>query len=164
MLEPIIGFSIFILIITFIFYLGNKNRSKEYEDLKEKMSRNTKLFISQTRCSTMTIGLKNNNFLFNKCDIYLTENALAILGYSKSSFIKQLSKPIILTDAIEYYSLKFPYAYVKPMKSIEFNKNIGKLKFGEKKITKTEVVITLKSLGEREVKTIKDVALKNRWK
>lgn len=106
MLEPIIGFSIFFAVISLIIYSGNKSRQKQYDDIKTKLGGRTDLFIEQTKCSTMTWGLKNNNYLFNKCDIYLTDNSIIILGHTKNSIIKQLSTPIILTDKITEVTIK----------------------------------------------------------
>ncbi|MCA6423279.1 MAG: hypothetical protein IM568_10730 [Flavobacterium sp.] len=68
----------------------------------------------------MTFGLKNRDFLFNHCDLYLTKNAIVILGFTKDSFFKQLSLPIILTAEVNEFSNMFPFAYIKKTNKISF--------------------------------------------
>lgn len=111
----------------------------------------------------MTIGLNNRDFLFNRCDLYLTKNAMIILGFSKDSFLKQLSLPIILTTELNEFSNRFPFAYVKKANKISFENNIVKINFGEKGITKTEVILKLNSLNEKEKNKIEQLAEKNCW-
>jgi hypothetical protein len=163
MLEPFIGFSVFIIIIFIIIKLSNKNRENQYQNLIENIKAEIELHIEQTKSSTMTIGLNNRDFLFNRCDLYLTKNAIIILGFSKGSFLKQLSLPIILTSEIDEFSRRFPFAYVKKVNKLNFENNTVKFNFGEKGITKTEVEIKLKSLKEIEISKIKVIAEKNSW-
>jgi hypothetical protein len=163
MLEPIIGFSIFITIMSLIIYNVNRNRQKQYDDIKDKLDGRTNLFIEQTKSSTITWGLNNNNYLFNKCDIYLTNDSLIILGYTKNSILKQLSIPIILTNQIADYSSDFPYAYVKKINSFGYENNLIKIKFGEIGIFKTEVTIKLTKLTEEEKASMIELSKKNSW-
>ena len=163
MFEPLIGFSLFFLAMFLIIKFGNKQRKKQYEELIENIKPETKLYIEQAKSSTMTWGSKNRNFIFNRCDIYLTETAIVILGFTKDSFFKQLSLPIILTKEIEKYSQKFPFYYVKKVNLISFENNIVKIDFGEKDILKTEVKVELKQLSEIEFREIKLFAEKNSW-
>ena len=163
MIEPIIGFSLFFLFVVFMIKTANKNRKKQYEKLIEGIKEETELYIEQTKTSTMTIGLKNRDYLFNCCDLYLVKDALIILGFTKNSLIKQLSLPIILTSEQSKFSNRFPFAYVKPINRINFEENIVKINFGEKGITKTEVVLKLKSLKLEEIIKIRELALKNSW-
>ncbi|MFY7743064.1 MAG: hypothetical protein ACOVQR_10475 [Flavobacterium sp.] len=163
MFEPLIGFSLFFLVMFLIIKFGNRQREKQYEELIENIKPETKLYIYQTKSSTMTWGLKNTNFLFNRCDIYLTETAIIILGFTKDSFFKQLSIPIILTKEIEKYSQKFPLYYVKKVNVISFENNIVKIDFGEKDIFKTEVKLKLPHLSEIDFRKIKLFAEKNNW-
>lgn len=163
MLEPIIGFSLFFFVIFLLRRSSNKNREKLYQKLIKKIKPETKLYIEQTRSSTLTWGLKNSNFLFNRCDIYLTETAIIILGYTKDSFFKELSLPIILTNEIDIYANEFPYCYLKKVNKITFENNIVKIYFGEKGILQTEVTIKLAHLNESELKAIKLIAEKNSW-
>ena len=85
------------------------------------------------------------------------------MGFTKDSFFKQLSLPIILTKEIEKYSQKFPFYYVKKVNLISFENNIVKIDFGEKDILKTEVKVELKQLSEIEFREIKLFAEKNSW-
>ena len=71
MIEPIIGFSLFFLFVVFMIKTANKNRKKQYEKLIEGIKEETELYIEQTKTSTITIGLKNRVYLFNRCDLYL---------------------------------------------------------------------------------------------
>ena len=163
MIQPIIGFSAFILIVYIIIWSANKSRKEQYEKLIENLKAETELFVEQTKSSTMTIGLNNRDFLFNRCDLYLTKNAIIILGFTKDSFFKQLSLPIILTTELYEFSNRFPFAYVKKANKISFENNIVKINFGEKGITKTEVILKLNSLNEREKDKIEQMAKKNCW-
>lgn len=163
MLEPFIGFSVFIIIIFIIIKSSNKNRENQYNDLIENVKTEIELYVEQTKSSTITIGLNNRDFLFNRCDLYLTKNAIIILGFSKGSFLKQLSLPIILTSEINEFSKRFPFAYVKKVNKLNFENNIVEFNFGEKGITKTEIVLKLNSLKEKEITKIKQIAQKNSW-
>lgn len=87
MIQPIIGFSAFILIVYIIIRSANKSREEQYEKLIESLKAETELFVEQTKSSTITSGLNNQDFLFNCCDLYLTKNAMIILGFTKDSFI-----------------------------------------------------------------------------
>jgi hypothetical protein len=163
MIQPIIGFSAFLLIVYIIIRSANKSRKEQYEKLIESLKAETELFVEQTKSSTMTIGLNNRDFLFNRCDLYLTKNAMIILGLTKDSFLKQLSLPIILTTELNEFSNRFPSAYVKKANKISFENNIVKINFGEKGITKTEVILKLNSLNEKEKNKIEQLAEKNCW-
>jgi hypothetical protein len=163
MIEPIIGFFFFSLFVIFIIKTTNKNREKQYLILIEGIKAETKLYVEQSKTSSITIGKKNRDFLFNQCDLYLTTDALIILGFNKDSFFKQLSLPIILTQQQNKFSNRFPFAFVKTINNINFENNIVKINFGEKGITSTEVVLKLKSLNEKEIEKIKEIATKNNW-
>ena len=163
MLEPIIAFSTFFTLIFFIIKSANKKREKQYEILIESFKKETEIYVEQTKSATMTFGLKNRDFLFNHCDLYLTKNAIVILGFTKDSFFKPLSLPIILTAEVNEFSNRFPFAYVKKTNKISFENNIVKINFGEKEITKTEVELKLISLNESEKNKIKQIAEKNCW-
>ena len=119
MIVPIIAFSAFFTLMFFIIKSANKNREKQYETLIESLKPETELYIEQTKSSTMTSGLKNRDFLFNRCDLYLTKNAIVILGFTKDSFLKQLSLPIILTKELNEFSNRFPFAYVKKINKLK---------------------------------------------
>ncbi len=164
MLEPIIGFSLIFLTIALIIKLSNNKRETLYKSIIESLKDETELYVEQTKCSTITSGLKNRDLLFNYCDLYVTKRALIILGFTKGSHFKQLSKPIILTSEINEYSRRFPFAHVKRINDISFENNIAKINYGDKGITQTEVVLKLKSLKEVEIAKIKEVAEKNFWK
>ena len=163
MIVPIIAFSAFFTLMFFIIKSANKNREKQYETLIESLKPETELYIEQTKSSTMTSGLKNRDFLFNRCDLYLTKNAIVILGFTKDSFLKQLSLPIILTKELNEFSNRFPFAYVKKINKLKFENNIIKINFGEIGITKTAVQIKLNSLNEIELTKIKELTEKNCW-
>jgi hypothetical protein len=84
MIEPIIGFSLFFFFVVFMIKTTNKNREKQYEKLIEGIKEETELYIEQTKTSTMTIGLENKDYLFNRCDLYMVKDALIILGFDPS--------------------------------------------------------------------------------
>lgn len=86
MTQPIIGFSAFILIVYIIIRSANKSRKEQNKKLIESLKAETELFVEQTKISMMTIGLNNRDFLFNRCDLYLTKNAMIILGVTKDRF------------------------------------------------------------------------------
>ena len=163
MLVPIVTFSVFFILIFFIIKSSNKNRETQYESLIESLKTETELYVEQTKSATVTMGLNNRDFLFNHCDLYLTKNAIIILGFTKNSLFKQLSLPIILTAELSEFSNRFPFAYVKKTNKISFENNIVKINFGEKGITKTEVVLKFNSLNENEKNKMKQIAQKNSW-
>ena len=163
MLEPIVGFLVFFIVIFIIVKSSNKNRKNQYKNLIESLKAETELYVEQTESSTITIGINNRDFLFNRCDLYLTKNALIILGFTKDSFLKQLSLPIILTSELNEFSNRFPFAYVKKINKLNFENDIVTISFGEKEILKTEVGLNLKSLKKIEIAKIKQIAEKNCW-
>lgn len=163
MIQPIVGFAAFIFVVFIVIRSANKSRKEQYEKLIEGLKTETEFFIEQTKSSTMTIGLNNREFLFNRCDLYLTKNAIIILGFTKDSIFKQLSLPIILTGELNEFSDRFPFAYVKKANKISFEDNIVKINFREKGITKTEVILKLYSLNDNEKNKIEQLAEKNCW-
>jgi len=110
---------IIISTILFLFIYGtkslNKTREHQYEFLIENIENEIDLYCEQIKTFNFTIGLRNTNFLFNHCDLYVTKNAIIILGFKKDSFFKQLSFPIILTHDLSGFSNRFPFAYVKSL-------------------------------------------------
>lgn len=163
MVIPIIIIPFILLVLYFGTKSSNKNKEKQYQNIIESLKAETELYVEQTRSSAMTMGLNNQNFLFNRCDLYLTKNALIVLGFTKDSFFKQLSPPIILTAELNEFSNRFPYTYVKKVNKISFENNIVTIKFGDKGITKTEVVLKLNALNENEKNKIEQIANKNCW-
>jgi hypothetical protein len=57
MLEPFIGFSVFIIILFIIVKSSNKSRENQYQDLIENIKTETEIYVEQTKSSTLTIGL-----------------------------------------------------------------------------------------------------------
>ncbi|KQX08795.1 hypothetical protein [Flavobacterium sp. Root420] len=163
MFIPFIIISSLLLLLIFGTKSLNKTREQQYEFLIENITNEVDLYCEQVRTFNFTIGLRNTNFLFNHCDLYITKNAIIILGFKKDSFFKQLSFPIILTNDLNYFLNKFPFAYVKKPGKIYFENGMVKIYFGEKGITKTDVVLKLKSLNENEINKIKELAEKNKW-
>lgn len=163
MFIPIIMISSLLFLLIFGTKSLNKTREQQYEFLIENIKGEVDFYCEQVRTFNFTIGLRNTNFLFNHCDLYVTKNAIIILGFKKDSFFKQLSFPIILTRDIDYFLNKFPFAYVKKPDKINFNNGMVKINFGEKGITKTDVVLKLKTLDENERNKIKELAINNNW-
>ena len=163
MIIPIVIISAILL----FFYFGTKSSNKaienQYKFIAESLKDEIELYIEQTKSSTMTIGLGNQNFLFNRCDLYLTQNALIIFGFTKNSFFKQLSFPIIITKDLEEFSNRFPFAYVRKANEVSFKNSIVAISFGEKGITKTEVALKLKSLDSSEINKLKELVNQNSW-
>ena len=150
MIEPIIGFTIFFIVVSLIIYIGNKTTKIEYNNILEKIKDEIVFKKEQSECLNMTIGLKNRNYLFRHCDIYITDHSTILFGYSKNRLIKQLSKPIILTNKKLQIVEKFPNAIIKEINRLNKGKNDLVIEFGEKGITKTHVTIRLKNLNEFE--------------
>lgn len=65
----------------------NKTREQQYEFLIENIKVEVDFYCEQVRTFNFTIGLRNTNFLFNHCDLYVTKNAIIILGFKKDSFL-----------------------------------------------------------------------------
>ena len=160
MIEPIIGFLTFFTIMFFVIRSANKSRSKQYEILTQSIKSETILFIEQAKSFTMTAGLKNRDFLFNRCDIYLIQDAIIILGFTKNSLLKQLSLPIIITHNAEYVS-RFNFAYVRKPNNINFDNEQVKITFGEKGTLGTDVVIKLLGLTETQIAAMRSFVQKN---
>jgi hypothetical protein len=165
MIYPIIAFSLFFLVVFLITYFGNKSRRKDYDILIEKIEPRTSLFIEQAKCSTMTIGLNNKNFLFNRADFYVTNDAVIILAYNKGNYLSQLSFPIIVTNNIGDYKNEFYFAKTFSPHSIKFPvNNLFKFEIGEAGILKTNVIIKIKELKENEMQAFQKLVRENNWK
>ena len=157
MFQPIIGFLIFFSLIIFIITSSNKSLQNKYDQIIESIKKNDlKLFIEQTTCSNTTFGMNNRDYLFRKCDFYLTSDAIIIFGYSKYNMFKQLSTPIILTKNITKYKTAFSFAIVKDPVIISLNqKEDIVIKFGEADLTKTFVKMQIKISCEANQNIIK---------
>ncbi|MEC5164556.1 hypothetical protein RCH18_000272 [Flavobacterium sp. PL11] len=157
MIEPIIGFSIFLTLVVLFIRNTNNSLEKEYDIIIESLNDNLKLFIEQAKCSNTTLGINNRGYLFKNCDLYLTNDALIIFGYTKDSFFKQLSKPIILTKEITKYKNKFSFAIVKYFENIVYNPNDKYIyiKFGEVGLTETFVKFKIEICSESDKNNIK---------
>ncbi|NUY79381.1 hypothetical protein HUK80_00620 [Flavobacterium sp. MAH-1] len=163
MIEPLIGFTIFSVFVFLLLKLPNKTRAAQYKTLIDKIKPQTKRYIEQTKSSTSTWGLNNPEFLFNRCDIYLTQTAIVILGFTKDSFFKQLSLPIILTKDISAYAAEYPYCHVTQVNKMDFGNNVVTIDFGEKGILQTEVKIRLAHLDETAIGMMKLIVEKKNW-
>jgi hypothetical protein len=142
---------------------STKKREREYKDIIEKLKGEIEMYIEQTESFTLVSGINNRNFQFNRCDLYITEQAIIVLGFTKDSFIKDLSAPIILTSQIASFSRRFPYAYVKKINTIDFRNNCIQINFGEKGFAETEVDLDLNSLSDIEKNKIKQLTEQNNW-
>ena len=164
MIYPIIAISLFFLVVFLIQYFGNKSRQEDYDIIIEKIEPRTSLFMEQAKCSTMTIGLNNKNFLFNRADFYLTNDAVIILAYTKGSFFNQLSFPIIVTNNMGDYKNEFSFAKTFSPHSIKFPpNNLFKFEIGEAGILKTNVIIKIKELKENEMQAFQKIVRENNW-
>ena len=152
MIEPIIGFSVFLTLVILFIRNSNNSLEKEYNLIVEGLNDNVKLFIEQARCSNSTFGINNRNYLFKNCDLHLTNDALIIFGYTKKSFFKQLSKPIILTKEISKYKTYFPFAIVANLEDIVYSSSDKYVfvKFGEVGLTKTRVKFKIEISSESD--------------
>lgn len=144
-------------------YSSNKSRQKQYSALIEIIENHIKLYIEQAKCSTVTFGMKNSNYLFRRCDIYITENAIILFAYSAKSFFKELSSPIILTNDNTENASYLPPVYKEKVNSIRFENNNVKINFGEKNLTKTEVTILFQEFSEEQMQAVKMFSEKNCW-
>ena len=163
MFIPFVMFSSLLCLLFFGNRSKNKTREKQYEYLIENIKNEVELYVEQTRSFSITIGMNNNDLRFNHCDLYLLKNAIIILGFTKNSFFRQLSRPIILTDELNQFSNRFQFAYIKKPNKISFQNNIVKIYFGEKGITKTDVILKLLSLQENEINKFKELVGENKW-
>lgn len=163
MFIPIVIIPVLVFAIIFAVKSSNKNREQQYTILIESIKEEIELYIEQTKSLNITIGLNNSDFLFNRCDLYVIKNAIIILGFTKDSFFKQLSTPIILTHELNKFSSRFPFVLAKKPNKINFENNIVKINFEEKGITKTEAILKLTSLKENEINKIKEIVHKNNW-
>lgn len=163
MAAPWVGFIALFLLLFFAIRSGNRSRARQYEILTDAIASETTTVIHQARSSTVTSGLKNRNYLFRKCDLYATPDALIVLGYDKNSFIKQLSLPIILTKAAAHYQARFPFALVHRPQEISFEDQLVRIRFGESGILKTEVYLKLKQLLPAQVAALEKIASENNW-
>lgn len=163
MFIPIVIIPVLVFAIIFAVKSSNKNKEQQYATLIESTKEEIELYIEQTKSFNITIGLNNSDFLFNRCDLYVIKNAIIILGFTKDSFFKQLSSPIILTYELNEFSNRFPFARVKKPNKVNFENEVLKINFGEKGITKTEVILKLTSLNKNEINKIKEITQKNNW-
>lgn len=157
MIEPIIGFSVFLTLVILFIRNSNNSLEKEYNIIIKSLNDNFKLHIDQAKCSNTTFGINKRDYLFKNCDLHLTNDALIIFGYTKNSFFKQLSKPIILTKNINKYKTTFSFAIVKNFENIVYNSDDKYIyvKFGEVGLTETLVKFKIEISSESDKNKMK---------
>lgn len=123
----------------------------QYANIIEALAERIIIQLNQVKCETFSSGAKNGGYYFSQCDLYITEDALVILGYSRFISFKQLSVPLVLTTDLLFHFVKFPYArFIKP-KKINLNSFNGDIyiEFENPGFIKTNVEIRLSGISDQ---------------
>ena len=154
-----IGIFIFFLFAVFLIYFLNQQTRKENLIIVEAIKDTIVFSLTNVVCSTFKSGIKGGNFDFNRCDLYLNEDALIILGYKKIGVFEYLSSPVIVVGNYEEYPLSFKSAKVMKPKKINMNSfnNEVYIEFEVKGWMTTTLEIRLKHISfdnKEKLKTI----------
>lgn len=141
---------VFIIVIGLINYLINQDRSKQWSSIVNTLGNRVIIQLDDVECEAFSSGGKNGGYYFTRCDLYITEDALVIFGYSKTLMMRTLDRPLILTSNSSFYSFSPPYPQlVKPKKLNlnSFNRDIY-IEFEQPGIIQTNVEIRLKDISD----------------
>lgn len=156
MIAPIIGLVLFVLIVGGITMLLNQAEKVKYEKILTDVGDKIKISHPGVRCSTFGSGAKNSNYIFNRCDLYLTDDAAIIFGYTPLGQFKLLRSPIILTASqARYLRFSLLSTVIAPGKlNVNSFNNEVFIEFGEAGWRTTNVEIRMKELSNEEKELI----------
>lgn len=161
MVSPIVGITSVFLIFFLFSYLQNMHNLKSKREILEEIGDFIKISLKDCIVESSTLGAKNSAFLINKADIYFSEDAIFIFGYSSTFSLKSYSCPIILTNELASTKSQFKKAIVKKPIKINlhsFDKDIY-LEFGEANWPSTNVSWRIKGIEEHIKSKIQELDL-----
>lgn len=134
--QEIISNIIGITLILTMFYLLTKNKTNKSAKKIHQLITDFHLNfykISDKKCSVKRLNkvnqieIKDNSYLFDKCDIYIENDFVLIQGF-KETFYKYNVRSFILTNNLELFKKKFNnWAVLQPI-FVEFNTNKTQVK------------------------------------
>ena len=141
----------FVGVVTLIIYTKNQSLKKQYANIVDALGERIIIHLEHVKCETFSSGAKNGGYYFSQCDLYVTENALVILGYSRVLSFKQLSVPLVLTTDSSFHFVRFPYARLIKPKKINLNSFNGDIyiEFESPGFIKTNVEIRLQGISDQ---------------
>jgi hypothetical protein len=83
-----------LLFVVFVKYYENKNCQETYYKILENFEFELSIFNVKTEISSL--GAKKNEFIFNTANLYFTNNAIIVFGFSEFLGIKMNKTPFIL--------------------------------------------------------------------
>jgi len=159
MITPIISLSLFILIAGSITLLLSQAQKARYKEIVADIRNEVKIIHPGVRCSTFCSGAKNSKYIFNRCDLYLTDDAIILLGYLSIGRFKIFRSPIILTSIqarYMHFSITSTVLAPRKLNINSFSKEVF-IEFGEAGWRTTNVEVRLKGLSNEEKELISHI-------
>ena len=159
--------TIYILGIAFLFasfyLLGKYNISKSYKKIEKLIADFHLSFykILDKNCSvkrlnrTARIEIKDNSYLFNKCDIYIEDGFILILGF-QDIFFKSITRTFIIAADIEKFKHKFDNWTVLKPKLVELNQTQLKIVYTAK-TNNSDYSLIINGLNSEDYKNIQQI-------
>lgn len=137
----------FTIVVNIIFSSHYKKKQDETLKRLEGKILSSKEYV---KCESFGSGGRSSSFRFNRCDIYVLEDAVFIAGYVKFFSLKIYNSSVLLTkNPDKYVPLSFHTIVEKPNKvnSNSFNGAVY-IDFGELGWNKTNISLRLLGLTE----------------
>jgi|GEM_PF-2805322 len=141
---------IWIFVIGSIVFLRNWNLRNKIHLFLSEINGLKILKIPEINCVTSTLGSKNFSLLFRKCDLYIMQDYIVIIGKPTYKFSRQIYKPIIISKDTTGLMTKFPVAIIETIDRMWFNKK-GEFSIGFGTPVRTKVEIRFKDLTNIQV-------------
>ncbi|RCH56032.1 hypothetical protein DJ568_04600 [Mucilaginibacter hurinus] len=147
--APFFTISIIVLANVVFNYKNNKVQLHQRELLIERLKNKIVYDLPGIKCDFILIGQGRHDYRFNQCDIYVTDDALIVLGYG-FLLAKLHCRPLIFTKNVNHYSYEFPGANViMPDKFNPYSVDSEVyIEFGQAGFTSTNVTYNLKGIPE----------------
>jgi len=162
----IIAFGLFISFFLFLVYIGNL-RNKEKLNCALKYLENEKhKTLKNVNCSVFrTISIKDNNYQFGNCDLFIGFDYLLICPFNTFP-MRELKIPILLTNnqniinhvpcEIRTFNIK-RVSSLSQQKTIFFSENDVSVEFESERLLKSEITITFNYLTKENAEILTDL-------
>lgn len=147
---------VYLIILIIILGLKNAANKKINEPGLKKLAAYITSMSTGLKCTCFNSGRKGAGLRFNRCDVYILEDAVFICGFTKILSYKIFTGHIFLTlEPAKYYPLQLPFNIVKPKKinPYSFNNEVY-IEFGESGWNGVNTEIRIKGLAEEQKKLL----------
>jgi hypothetical protein len=141
-------FALFFLIYFLSFKHRNRQIAQQISFIRVKHAEDLLVEKQDVKCQTSTLGLKNQAFIFNKCNLLFLKNAFVIIGFRKI-----MKRKIYCSLFFIERNTVLGFGPVKRFNVNSFNGEVY-IEFGEATFKTTNVTLQLKELTAEYKKLI----------